>query len=87
MRKLFFATKNKYKIQNMKDRLKGTDIELITPYDVNLDIDVEENGETVIENAILKAKPYYDELRIPTIAGDTALYIEKFERKVICLKK
>jgi len=81
MKKLFFATSNKYKIQNMKDRLKETDIELITPYDINLCLEVEEDGETVTENAILKAKPYYDKLKIPTIAGDTALYVEKFEKQ------
>lgn len=81
MRKLFYATKNRYKIQSMEDILKGTDIELITPYDVDLDLNVEENGETVIENAILKAKPYYEKFKIPTIAADTALYVEKFEKQ------
>lgn len=79
MKKLFYATKNKYKIQNMKDRLKGFEIELITPYDTDIEIDINENGNTVIENAILKAKAYYEKLRIPTIAGDSALFIEKFE--------
>lgn len=81
MKKLFYATKNKYKIQNMKDRLKETDIELITPYDIDLNLEIEENGENVTQNAILKAKPYYEKLKIPTIAGDTALYIEKFEKQ------
>jgi len=81
MKELFFATKNKYKIQNMKDILKGTEIKLITPYDMKLDLEVEEDGETVIENAILKAEPYYKKLKISTIAADTALYIEKFEKQ------
>ena len=81
MRKLFYATKNKYKIQTMKDRLKETDIELITPYDINLDLEVEENGETVTENAILKAKAYYEKVNIPTLAADSALYIEKFDKQ------
>ena len=81
MKKLFFATKNKFKIQNMKDRLKGIDIELISPYDINLDTEVEENGETVIENAILKAKTYYEKVKIPTIAGDSSLFVEKFDKQ------
>lgn len=79
MKKLFYATKNKYKIQNMKDRLKGVEIELITPYDTDIEIDINENGNTVIENAILKAKAYYEKVKIPTIAGDSSLFIEKFE--------
>jgi len=81
MKQLFYATKNKYKIQTMKSRLKETDIYLITPYDIGIDIDVEENGKTVIENAILKAKAYYEKVKIPTIAADSALFIEKFEKQ------
>lgn len=81
MRKLFYATKNKYKIQTMKNRLKETDIELITPYDINLDLEVEESGETVTENAILKAKAYYEKVNIQTLAADSALYIEKFDKQ------
>ena len=81
MKKLFYATKNKFKIQNMEDRLNGIDIELISPYNLNLDLEVEEIGETVIENAILKAKAYYEKVRIPTIAGDSSLFVEKFDKQ------
>ena len=81
MKKLFYATKNKYKIQGMRDRLKELEIELITPYDINIDIDVEENGATVLENALLKAKAYYEKVNIPTIAGDSSLFVEKFKEQ------
>lgn len=60
MSKLFFATKNKDKILKMKNRLLELDIELLTPYDVDVEIDIDENGKDVIENATLKAKAYYD---------------------------
>ena len=56
MKKLFYATKNKFKVQSMKNRLNGFDIEIITPYDLNIDIDIEEDGNTVIENATKKAQ-------------------------------
>lgn len=79
IKKIFYATKNKYKIQNMKDRLKKFKIEIITPYDIKFEIDVEESGNTVIENAILKAKAYYEKVKIPTIAGDSSLFVEKFQ--------
>lgn len=81
MKKLFYATKNKYKIQNMKDRLKDFEIELITPYDINIEIEVEENGNTVVENAILKAKAYFEIVKIPTIAADSSLFVEKFKEQ------
>ena len=81
MKKLLYATSNKYKIEAMKKRLKDSDIEIISPKDLNINVNVIEDGKTVIENAIIKAKFYYNIAKIPTIAGDTALYIEKFEKQ------
>ena len=79
MKKLFYATKNKFKIQSMNNRLNGLDIEIITPYDLNIDINIEEDGNTVTENATKKAQAYTKLVDMPIIAGDSALYIEKFK--------
>lgn len=76
---VFFATKNKDKIIKMKNRLKELDIKVITPYDINVNIEIEENGSNVIENAALKAKAYFDKVKIPTLATDSSLYVEKFD--------
>lgn len=81
MKKLLYATGNPYKIQSMKERLKGLDIEILSPKDLKISANVDENGKTVIENALLKAKAYYDIAKMPTIAGDTALYIKEFEKQ------
>lgn len=81
MKKLLYATGNSYKVQSMKERLNGLDIELVTPKDLNINIKVDENGKTVTENALLKAKAYYDITKIPTIAGDSALYVKEFEEQ------
>ncbi len=81
MKKLFYATKNKFKIQSMKNRLIGLDIEIVTPYDLNINIDVNEDGKSVIENATKKAKAYSSFVDMPIIAGDSALYIEKFKNQ------
>ncbi len=79
MKRIFFATKNKYKIKNMKDRLK--EYEIVTPYDLNIDINIEENGTNVIENALIKAKAYFNVVNMPTIATDSALYVDKFVKQ------
>lgn len=81
MTNLFYATKNKYKIENMKNRLKDYEIKVITPYDLNIEIDINESETTVIANALLKAKAYYELVKMPTIAGDSSLYIEKFNEQ------
>ena len=79
--KLFYATKNKFKINNMKNRLSSLDIELVTPYDLNIEIDVEENGNTVVENAKLKALAYSDKVDMPILAADSSLYVDSFEKQ------
>lgn len=72
---LLYATKNTSKIYNMKRRLKGMPIELLTIYDINVKIEVLEDGKTPSENALKKAKAYYEKTKIATIAADSGLYI------------
>lgn len=64
------------KIYNMKRRLKGLPIEIVTPKDLNIKVDVVEDGNTAVENALKKAQAYYEETKIPTISGDSGLYIK-----------
>lgn len=78
---LFFATKNKDKILKMKNRLKDFNFKILTPYDIDIDININEKGKNVIENAMIKAKEYYKIVKIPTVATDSSLYVEKFERQ------
>ena len=40
-------------------------------------MDIEENGKNAIENAYIKAKTYYDVVKIPTIGMDNCLFIEE----------
>lgn len=81
MKELFFATENKDKILKMKNRLKDFNIKVLTPYDIDKYIDINENGSNVIENAMLKANAYYKIVRIPTVATDSSLYVEKFKQQ------
>ena len=74
--KVLFATSNPAKVRNYKEKLLKSGIELLTLKDIDIHIHVEENGKNAIENAYIKAKTYYDELRIPTIGMDNNLFIE-----------
>lgn len=73
---LFYATNNKSKLHNMYYRLKNYPITVLCPDDLNIHLDIEENGSTATENALQKAQAYYNALNIPTIAGDSGVYIE-----------
>ncbi len=74
--KVLFATGNKSKLNRFKDGLKEKGIELISLKDINIDLDIDENGKTAIENALIKARAYYKELNMPVIGMDDTLYLE-----------
>lgn len=80
--KLLFATGNENKYELMKRRLKEfSEIEVVMPKHINVKINVEEDGRTAEENAIKKAKAYYDETKLATIAEDSGLWVEKFSEE------
>lgn len=74
--KLLYATSNDSKVYNMRRRLKNIPIEIITPKELGIKINIIEDGKTAVENAVKKAQAYYEETKIPTIAGDSALFID-----------
>ena len=73
--KLFYATNNKSKLHNMRFRLQNYPIEVLCPDDLNLHIEVEEDGSTAVENALHKATEYYKKVQLPTIAGDSGVLL------------
>ena len=80
--RLLFATGNENKYKLMKRRLKEfEEIEVIMPKHINVKIDVNEDGRTAEENAIKKAKAYYNETKLAIIAEDSGLWIEKFSKE------
>lgn len=72
--KILFATTNKAKVKFYATRLKEKGIDIVTLDDLNITKDVEENGNTPLENAIIKATEYYKISGLPTIAVDDGLY-------------
>lgn len=75
--KVLFATTNPAKVGKYKKALEEKGIELITIKDLNLKLNIEENGKDAIENAYIKAKAYYEATGIPTIGMDNNLFIEE----------
>lgn len=73
---LLFATGNATKAKRFTKGLEKYNINILTLKDINIDIDVEENGKTAIDNAILKAKAYSNVVDIPVMAMDDTLYLD-----------
>ncbi len=75
--KILFATNNPAKVKRYEDKLEEHGLEVITLKDIDVAIEINENGKNAIENAYIKAKTYYDETGIITIGIDDTLFIEE----------
>lgn len=73
--RLLIATKNTGKLQEMEAILRGMGLaeELVTGLDLP---DVDEGGETLEENAILKARTAAEATGLPALADDTGLEVD-----------
>lgn len=76
MKKVVFATGNQSKVLRFKKDLLERGIELLSLKDLDLKLDVEENGENALENALIKARACYQKIHMPTIGMDDTLYME-----------
>ena len=76
MNKLLIATNNKGKVKELQDLLKDTGIELVTPAEINLDLDVVEDGQTYVENATKKAVAFASASGLISLADDSGLEVD-----------
>ena len=72
--KIIAATKNKNKLREFGEILKG--FEIISQEEAGVDIDVEETGTTFEENSLLKAKAIFEATGITAIADDSGLCVD-----------
>jgi XTP/dITP diphosphohydrolase len=74
---ILLGSNNQGKREELRVLLGGTaNLELITPADLNLSINVDEGGVTYKENAILKAKAFAEASGLPSLADDSGLEVE-----------
>ena len=74
--KVLFATTNPAKVQRYTAGLEEAGIEVLTIKDLGYEIPVDECGKNAIENALIKAKAYYDKTKMICIGMDNNLFIE-----------
>ena len=74
--KILFATGNKGKIKEIQMILSDLDVEVITMKDAGIVIDIEENGRTYEENALIKARAVAEHTDAIVMADDSGLEID-----------
>lgn len=73
--KIIFATGNKGKLREAQEIL-GPAYEIATPADFGIFEDIEETGETLKENSLIKAQYLWDRTHLPCFADDTGLEVD-----------
>lgn len=79
MKKLVIASNNKNKIKEIKEILGRLNIHVISLNEAGIDIDVEETGESFIENSYIKAKAIFNLVKdkgYMVLADDSGLSVE-----------
>lgn len=79
--KILIASNNLHKIDEVKKIINSlnANIQIATPKDLNIDIEVNESGTSLEENSFLKAKAFFEAAKIPVIADDTGLEVEALQ--------
>lgn len=79
MNKLLIATNNKGKVKELQDLLRDSGIELVTPAQINLELDVIEDGKTYVENATKKAIAFTKASNLISLADDSGLEVDALD--------
>lgn len=77
MDRLVIATRNKNKVREIKEILKDIPIVIESLEDLNIDVDVVEDGATFEENAYKKASEIMKITGSPALADDSGLEVEE----------
>lgn len=76
MQKLIFATGNQGKMKEIREILADMDVEILSMKEAGVDLDIQEDGVTFQENAIIKAKAVQEATGELTLADDSGLEID-----------
>ena len=76
MNRLLIATNNRGKVDELRALLNDLPIQLVTPLEINLKLEVAEDGRTYTENAEKKALAFARASGLISLADDSGLEVE-----------
>ena len=86
MKKIIFATGNKEKMKEIRQIMEGSPVEVLSMKEAGYSCDVEENGTTFTENAVIKASAIADAVKAAgeeaiVLADDSGLEIDALNKE------
>ncbi|MDD5751311.1 MAG: non-canonical purine NTP pyrophosphatase [Candidatus Peribacteraceae bacterium] len=79
---LLLGSNNEGKIIEITEVLRELPVKIVTPKHVNITDAPDEAGLTFEENAIEKARFYFDRSGLPTVADDSGIIVEALENEL-----
>lgn len=79
MEKIWIATGNAHKVEEFQ-KMFGDSVQVCCLKDLKQDIEIEENGTTFEENALIKARSLYNVLHEPVISDDSGLEVDAMNK-------
>lgn len=76
VRRIIFATGNQGKMKEIREIMQDLKVEVVSLKDIGLEVDIEENGTTFEENAIIKAKTIMELTKEVVMADDSGLEVD-----------
>lgn len=80
-KQLIFATGNENKMIEIRQILSDLDVEIMSMAQAGIHVDVEENGTTFEENAMIKAKAVAEQTDAIVLADDSGLEIDYLNKE------
>lgn len=79
-KKLLLATNNVGKLEELREILEFLhDVELVSPAEIGLKLDVIESGSTYLENALIKAEAFCHASGMISLADDSGLEVDALD--------
>ena len=79
-KRLIFATTNQGKMDEIRMIMADTNLEILSMKDLDINVDIEETGETFEENAIIKAKAICEITGEMVLADDSGLEVDYMDK-------
>jgi len=78
---VIFATGNAGKMREIREILGDMDLEILSMKEAGIDLEIEENGATFEENAVIKAKAAAAHTKAVVLADDSGLEIDYLNKE------
>lgn len=76
IKRIVFATGNQGKMREIREIMQDLNVEVVSLKDINLEVDIKEDGTTFEENAIIKAKTIMELTNEVVMADDSGLEVD-----------